>query len=53
MCEWKGKVHEVLITEKGFEYQGETFRSLSPIACRITSTHWFGPAFLGTKGKRK
>jgi hypothetical protein len=51
--EWKGKVHQVWITEKGFEYQGETFRSLSPIACRITGTHWSGPAFFGTKGKRK
>ena len=50
--EWKGKVHEVTITEGGFEYEGETFRSLSPIACRITGTHWSGPAFFGTKGKK-
>ena len=50
--EWKGKVHEVLITEEGFEYEGETFRSLSPIACRITGTHWSGPAFFGTKEKK-
>ena len=38
--EWKGKVHEVTITDGGFEYKGETFKSLSPIACRITGTHW-------------
>jgi hypothetical protein len=50
--EWKGKVHEVTITDGGFEYEGETFRSLSPIACRITGTHWSGPAFFGTKGKK-
>jgi hypothetical protein len=50
--EWKSKVHEVLITEEGFEYEGEIFRSLSPIACRITGTHWSGPAFFGTKGKK-
>ena len=51
--EWKGKVHEVTITDGGFEYNGETFKSLSPIACRITGTHWSGPAFFGTKGKKK
>ena len=50
--EWKGKVHEVTITDSGFEYEGETFKSLSPIACRITGTHWSGPAFFGTKGKK-
>jgi hypothetical protein len=50
--EWKGKVHEVTITEGGFEYKGETFKSLSPVACRITGTHWSGPAFFGTKDKK-
>jgi len=50
--EWKGKVHEVTITDGGFEYEGETYKSLSPIACRITGTHWSGPAFFGTKGKK-
>jgi hypothetical protein len=49
--EWKGKVHEVTITDGGFEYEGETVKSLSPIACRITGTHWSGPASFGTKGK--
>jgi hypothetical protein len=52
--EWKGKVHEVLITAGGYEYLGETYKSLSPIACRITGTHWSGPAFFGTRrGKKK
>jgi hypothetical protein len=51
--EWKGQVHEVLVTEDGFEYKGERFKSLSPIACRITGTHWSGPAFFGTKGKKR
>jgi hypothetical protein len=52
--EWKGKVHEVLINANGFEYLGETYKSLSPIACRITGTHWSGPAFFGTRrGKKK
>jgi len=47
--EWKGQTHEVLITSSGFEYKGETFRTLSPIAKRITGTHWSGPAFFGTR----
>jgi hypothetical protein len=51
--EWKGKVHEVTITDGGFEYEGETYKSLSPIACRITGTHWSGPALFGTKVKKQ
>jgi hypothetical protein len=51
--EWKGKVHEVVVTANGFEYQGEMYKSLSPIAGCITGTHWSGPAFFGTNGKRK
>jgi hypothetical protein len=51
--EWKGKVHEVTITVDGFEYQGEAYKNLSPIACRITGTHWSGPAFFGTKRGKK
>ena len=51
--EWKGKVHEVIITDGGFKYEGETFKSLSPIACRITGTHWSGPALFGTKVKKQ
>jgi hypothetical protein len=51
--EWKGKVHEVTITDGGFEYEGEIFKSLSPIASRITGTHWSGPAFFGTKDKKQ
>jgi len=50
--EWKGKVHEVTITNEGFEYERQAFKSLSPIACLITGTHWSGPAFFGTKGRR-
>jgi hypothetical protein len=51
--EWKGKVYEVTITADGFDYQGETYKSLSPIACRITGTHWSGPAFFGTRKEKK
>jgi hypothetical protein len=49
--EWKGKTHEVILTTDGYDYQGKTYKSLSSIACRITGTHWSGPAFFGTRKK--
>jgi hypothetical protein len=49
--EWKGQIHEVILTADGYDYQGEKYKSLSPIACRITGTRWSGPAFFGTRKK--
>jgi hypothetical protein len=49
--EWKGKIHEVILTDDGYEHQGKKDKSLSPIACEITGTHWSGPAFFGTAKK--
>jgi hypothetical protein len=53
--EWKGTIHEVILTDDGYEHQGKKYKSLSPIACAITGTHWSGPAFFGTakKGTKK
>ena len=34
---------------EGYVYNGEVYKSLSPIAFRITGTKWSGPAFFGTK----
>ena len=53
--EWRGKIHEVTLTEDEYEYEGKKYKSLSPIASLITGTHWSGPAFFGTakKGARK
>lgn len=48
---WKGETYKVLITELGFVYRDEKFKSLSPIAKRITGTRWSGPAFFGTRPK--
>jgi hypothetical protein len=47
--EWKGTRYEVILSEDGYEYKGEKYKSLSPIACRITGSHWSGPAFFGTR----
>lgn len=49
--EWKGKKHEVLLTTDGYEYLGEKYTNLSAVACKITGTHWSGPAFFGTRKK--
>lgn len=49
--EWGGVIHEVQVTDDGYVYQRETYKSLSPIANRITGTRWSGPMFFGTKGK--
>ena len=47
--EWRGKTHDVLVLEDGFEWNGERRRSLSAIAQEITGTHWSGPLFFGLK----
>jgi hypothetical protein len=49
--EWKGQLHEVAVTTEGYVYNGAVYKSLSPIATRITGTRWSGPAFFGTKPK--
>jgi Protein of unknown function (DUF2924) len=49
--EWKGTIHEVILTDDGYEHQGKKYKSLSPIACAINGTHWSGPAFFGTAKK--
>jgi hypothetical protein len=45
--EWHGKLHTVTVTQEGFEYAGERYRSLTKIAHAITGAHWSGPRFFG------
>lgn len=47
--EWRGVVHQVTVLEKGFDYQGEHYTSLSQIARLITGTRWSGPKFFGLR----
>jgi hypothetical protein len=49
--QWRGKTHEVAVTEFGFEYGGTNYRSMSQIARKITGTRWSGPAFFGLRRK--
>ena len=45
--EWNGKVHEVIVLEKGVEYRNKLWHSLSAVAREITGTRWSGPRFFG------
>lgn len=47
--EWRGATHEVRVMAQGFEYAGQTYKSLSRVARTITGTPWSGPAFFGLK----
>lgn len=44
---WRGAMHEVIVTNSGYEYRGTGYRTLSEIARKITGTRWSGPAFFG------
>lgn len=47
--QWRDRTHEVTVLAHGFEYEGQTHRSLSAIARQITGTPWSGPAFFGLR----
>jgi hypothetical protein len=49
MRQWNGRMHSVLVTEEGFQFDGRTWNSLSAIAQRITGAHWSGPRFFGLR----
>jgi len=51
--EWHGRTHTISVTEGGFEYNGETYASLTKIAKQITGAHWSGPRFFGMSGKER
>jgi len=50
--EWQGETHIVSVTESGFLYREQTYRSLSAVAREITGTRWSGPAFFGLKDRK-
>ena len=52
--EYKGQTFIVRVLPKGFEYEGEIYRTLSAVAKAITGKHWNGYHFfrLGKNGKR-
>lgn len=50
--DWHGIGHTVTVLDKGFEYDGRTWQSLTAIAKFITGTHWNGPRFFGLAGRK-
>lgn len=52
--EYRGRTIAVRVLPKGFEYEGDVYRSLSAIAKEVTGSHWNGRLFFGlTDGQRK
>ena len=46
---WNRRTHRVVVMEKGFAWDGQTYSSLSEIAFEITGTKWNGPRFFGLR----
>ena len=52
--EWQGRTHVVEKTSLGFQWNGQTYKSLSAIARAITGARWSGPRFFGlSSGEQK
>lgn len=49
---YKGEVLVVKVLARGFEYEGEVYRSLTAIAQKATGSHWNGVNFFGLSPKR-
>jgi hypothetical protein len=47
--EYQGVRHTVVITEAGFQWQGQDYSSLTAIARTITGSNWNGPRFFGLR----
>ena len=47
--EWNGKLERVMVLERGFAWNGETYESLSQIAKAMTGTSWNGHRFFGLR----
>jgi hypothetical protein len=51
--EYGGVLHRVMVEEKGFAWNGQTYVSLSKVALAITGTRWNGPRFFGLRQTAK
>jgi hypothetical protein len=46
---WNGEEQVVTVIDKGFDWNGRTFKSLSAVASAIAGTRWNGPRFFGLR----
>ncbi|MCL6270257.1 DUF2924 domain-containing protein [Sansalvadorimonas sp. 2012CJ34-2] len=53
MREYQHEEHEVVVTNEGFEYRGQLYKSLTAIAKVITGSQWNGPAFFGLRKEQQ
>lgn len=47
---WNGQTISVVVTDRGFEYRGRNWSSLTAIARDVTGAGWSGPRFFGLTG---
>lgn len=50
--EWQGRTYAVIVVDRGYEYDGRQFRSLTQVATAITGTHQSGLNFFGLKPRK-
>lgn len=50
--EYKGRAIVVRVLPRGFEYEGDAYRSLTAIAQKVTGAHWNGVSFFGLPSAR-
>ena len=50
--EYGGQRHVITVLKSGFEYQGNTYTSLTQLATEISGTPWNGWAFFGLRRKK-
>jgi len=50
---YKGRTIAVTVLKDSFEFDGQSYPSLTAIAKAVTGTHWNGWHFFGLKGKEK
>lgn len=43
--EWRGQTLRLLVRDRGYEFNGTIYRSLSAAAKAATGSHWNGPMF--------
>ena len=51
--EYRGQAVTVVVLPKGFQYDGERYRSLTAITKAVTGSHWNGYAFFGLDRRRQ
>ena len=48
---YKDREIRVTVLERGFDWEGQVYRSLSAVARAVTGSHWNGHHFFGLRGR--